>query len=64
MELDTQLAQIYGTPSMQLDVTVPRIQTQSGGYDCGLFVLSSATCIAAGIDPMSQTWDKKNEVIV
>ena len=58
MELDTQLALIYATDAMQLSVTVPRIQTQKGGYDCGLFAFASATCIAAGIDPMTQTWDQ------
>ena len=37
MELDTQLAQIYATYSMQLNITIPRIQIQKGAYDCGLY---------------------------
>ena len=45
---------------MQLNITIPRIQIQKGAYDCGLYALASATCIAAGIDPMTQTWDQKS----
>ena len=41
---------------MQLDIIVPRLQMQKGMIDCGLFALAIATCIASGIDPMSQSW--------
>ena len=58
MEIDTQLALLYGTESMQIDVIVPRIQKQNGIFDCGLFALATATCIAAGIDPVTQTWNQ------
>ena len=40
--------------SMQLVVTISRIRLQKGRNDCGLFALATATCIAAGIDPVSQ----------
>ena len=60
MELDTQLAQLYATESMQLNVIVPRTQRQKEPYDCGLFALATATCIAAGVDPVTQTWDQNN----
>ena len=53
---------MLGTPgldSMQLVVTVPRIQLLKGGNDCGLFTLATSTCVAAGIDPVSQTWNQE-----
>ena len=58
MELDTQLYQLYATELMQLNVIVSRIQRQKGSYDCGLFALATATCIAVGVDPVTQTWDQ------
>ena len=41
MKLDTQLALLYGTESIQIDVIVPRIQRQNGMFDCGLFALAT-----------------------
>ena len=63
MELDIQLALLYGTDSMQLDIIVPRLQMQKGMIDCGLFALAIATCtLASGIDTVSQSWIQEDMI--
>jgi len=41
-----------------MHVCIPKVQTQKGGADCGLFAIANMTALAHGIDPLLVHYDQ------
>ena len=54
-----QIASIYPTSGPLLKLHVMSSQGQSGGSDCGLFAIATATSLCHGIPPSTVLWEQK-----
>lgn len=54
----SQLWRILGQGIEMVTIESKPVQAQENGYDCGLFAIAHAFCIAAGRDPCSYKFDK------
>ena len=54
-----QIASLYPTSGPLLKLRVMSSQGQSGGSDCGLFAIATATSLCHGIPPSTVLWEQK-----
>ena len=53
------IAQLMKTRNSSIDVNIMNVQKQAGAVDCGLYAVTTVTCLLLGHDPTSVVFNQK-----
>ena len=59
-DIARQCSSLLQTPKESITLHQMQMQQQSGGSDCGLFAIATATALCFGIPPNSCEWEQRN----